>query len=199
MSAASSRPRGTRAPRRVRCFCSPSNRPGYPAEHRSRRSAARRSRPACGCSPMRSTSTDLRRGHGPVDAGAVPELGLDRCSSSTGWPEDLRDDRVAGGLGGRSRRRREGGEDHAVATRPRTSPTCRRPPRSRRDRRPVGRRHHARGLRPAPADDRVDAARDPGVACPGRRALRRLPLGQGPARPPDRRGGRPKSSVDSRS
>ena len=59
--------------------------------------------------------------------------------------------------------------------------------RRRPDRRPVGRGDHARGLRPAPADDRVDAARDPRRRLPGAAGrVLRLPVGEGPAGPADR-------------
>ena len=49
----------------------------------------------------------------------------------------------------------------------------------------------ARGLRPPPADHRLDAARDPGHRLPGAAGrLLRLPVGEGSARPADRRADR---------
>jgi len=72
--------------------------------------------------------------------------------------EDLRDDRLAGGLDDRPGRRRQGGHQPAVArhVQRRQRVTGRRGRRPHR--RPVGGRDHAGRLRPAAADDRVDAA-----------------------------------------
>ena len=129
----------------------------------------------------------------------VPEL-ADRCVvvngvaktyAMTGW-------RV--GWIARPRGRGEGGDQPPVArdVQRRQRVAGRRDRRA--DRRPVGRRHHARGVRPAPADHRGDAARDPGHRLP-RAAGRvlRLPVGQGPARAARSPGGPRRAAPSSRS
>ena len=128
----------------------------------------------------------VRRGHRPVDAGARAGARRPLRRRQRGR-QDIRHDRLAGRLDARPR------DVVAAATNLQSHATSN-----------VSNVSQAAaiaavtgdlcavagcgGLRPAPADDRVDAARDPRYRvsrAAGR--LLRLPVGQGPARPHDRR------------
>ena len=118
----------------------------------------------------------------------VPEL-ADTLRRAQRRRQDLRHDRLAGGLDDRPARRRQGRDQPAVARRRPTWPTSRSAPRSPRvtgDLAAVGEMRD--GLRPPPADDRRHAQRDRRrrLPEPAGRVLR-LPVGQGRARPDDPR------------
>ena len=179
-----------RTPRtKVLLFCSPSNPTGavYPAEQ-----VEEIGRWALDAGPLGAHRRDLRaphlrRRHGAVDAGGRARAGRPLRRRQRGR-EDLRDDRLAGGLDARPRRRRQGRDQPAVARHVQRRERLAGRGGRRADRRPVGRGDDAGGLRPAAADDRVDAAGDPGHRLPGAAGrLLRLPVGEGPAGPADRR------------
>nr|WP_284289744.1 aminotransferase class I/II-fold pyridoxal phosphate-dependent enzyme [Angustibacter aerolatus] len=104
--------------------------------------------------------------------------------------QDVRDDRLAGGLDDRPEGRREGGHQPAVARHVERRERLAAGRGHRAHRRPVGRARDARGLRPPPPHHGVDAERDRRRRVPhaDRRVLR-LPLGRGRARSVDPRPG----------
>ncbi|CAA9234455.1 MAG: Aspartate aminotransferase, partial [uncultured Corynebacteriales bacterium] len=125
----------------------------------------------------------LRRRPARLDAGRGARAGRAVRRPERGR-EDVRDDRLAGRLDDRPGRHHQGRHQPAVPPEQQRRQRLPAGRAGRGERRPDGRARHAGGLRPAAADDRVDAAGDPRRRVPGAvRRLLRLPLGARAARP----------------
>ena len=169
---------------KVLLFVSPSNPTGavYTADEIRAIGAVGRGPRAVGADRRDLRAPRLRRRGHRLDAGALPVPGRQLRRRERGR-QDVRDDRLAGGLDDRPDRPGQGRYQPPVA---RHLQRLQRGP-ARRARGGQRRPHRGRGdegrLRPAPEDDRRDAQRDRRRRLPdaARRVLR-LPVGEGAAR-----------------